>query len=45
MRGLGSSANPECGSVPGKGEADHPGCHVLSLMGARTYSINPGVLQ
>ena len=31
--------------VLGKGAVDHPGCHVLSLMGARIYSINPGDLQ
>lgn len=24
-----------------KGDVDQPGCHVLSLMGVRIYSINP----
>lgn len=31
--------------VLGKGAVDHPGCHILSLMGVRISGINPDYLQ
>jgi len=31
--------------VMGKGAVDHPGCHLLSLIGVKIYSINPDYLQ